>query len=90
MINAVINMNKVIIQNVNLLFNVEKFSKKFANICVAFLIDFFSEYNKIILIEKLRDLFIFMTFLNLLRIIQLFQKTINLITQFIYIIIKIL
>ena len=45
MINVAMNMNKVIIRNVNLLFNVEKFSKEFAKICVAFLINFFFEYN---------------------------------------------
>ena len=39
------NINEIIIQNVNLLFNVEKFSEKFANICVAFLINFFFKFN---------------------------------------------
>ena len=41
MINAVMNMNEVIIQDINLSFNIEKFSKKFAKMCVVFLIDFF-------------------------------------------------
>ena len=45
MINVVMNMNEVIIQNINLLFNVEKFSEKFAKMCVAFLINFYFEYN---------------------------------------------
>ena len=41
MINVVININEIIIRDVSLSFNVEKFFEKFANICVAFLIDFF-------------------------------------------------
>ena len=45
MINAIINMNKMIIRDVNLLFNVEKFLKEFANILITSLIDFFSDYN---------------------------------------------
>ena len=52
MINAVINVNEIIIRNVNLLFNVEEFSKEFVKIYVAFLINFFFEYNQMILIEK--------------------------------------
>ena len=39
------NMNKIIIRDINLLFNVEEFSEKFANMCVAFLINFFFEYD---------------------------------------------
>ena len=62
MINAAMNMNEVIIRDVNLSSNVEEFSKKFARMCVAFLIDFFFEYNQMILIEKSRDLTAFMIF----------------------------
>ena len=71
MINAAMNMNEVIIQNVNLLFNVEEFLKEFIKMYVVFLIDFFFEYDQMILIEKFRDLTTFMTFLSLLRIIRL-------------------
>ena len=89
MINAVINMNGVIIRNVNLSFNVEEFSKRFTRICVVFLIDFFFEYNQMILIEKSRNLTAFMTFLNLLRMTRLLQNAINSMTQFVRIIIEI-
>ena len=41
MINAIINMNKVIIRDVNLFFNVEKFLKKFITMLITLLIDFF-------------------------------------------------
>ena len=60
------NMNEVIIRNINLSFNVEEFSKEFAKMCVIFLIDFFFEYDQVILAEKSRDLTAFMTFLSLL------------------------
>ena len=41
MINAIMNMNEMIIQNVNLFFNVEKFLKKLINMLIILLIDFF-------------------------------------------------
>ena len=69
MINVIMNMNEIIIKNVNLSFNVERFLKKFTEICVVFLFKFFSEYNQVILIEKSRDLTAFITFLNLFRMI---------------------
>ena len=52
MINAIINMNEMIIHDVNLSFNVEKFSKEFANMLITLLIDFFSDYDQITLAEK--------------------------------------
>ena len=70
-------MNEVIIRNVNLLFNVEKFSKEFARMCIIFLINFFFEYDQMILIEKFRDLTAFMIFLNLFQMIRFSQNTIN-------------
>ena len=69
MINVVMNMNEIIIWNINLLFNVKKFSEKFINMHVISLINFFSEYNQIILIEKLRDLTAFMISFKLFRMI---------------------
>ena len=89
MINVAMNMNEIIIRNVNLSFNVEKFSKKFTKMCVAFLINFFFEYDQMILIEKSRDLIAFMIFLNLFQIIRLSQNTINSMTQIVRIIIEI-
>ena len=90
MINAAMNMNGVIIQDVNLSFNVEEFLKKFTKMCVAFLIDFFFGYDQVILTEKSRDLTAFMTFLNLLRMTRLSQSAINSVTQFVRIVIEIL
>ena len=39
------NMNKMIIYDVNLSFNVEKFLKEFINMLIMSLINFFSDYN---------------------------------------------
>ena len=89
MINVAMNINEVIIRDVNLLFNIEKFSKKFTKICVVFLIDFFFEYDQVILIEKSRNLIMFIIFLNLLWITRFSQSAINLMIQFVQIIIEI-
>ena len=45
MINAIMNMNEMIIRDVNLSFNVEKFLKEFVNMLIMSLIDFFSDYD---------------------------------------------
>ena len=89
MINAIINMNEIIIRDVNLSFNVEKFSKKFINMLITSLIDFFFDYNQITFAEKCQNLTTFMTSFKLLKIIKLSQKIINLIVQFVKIIIEI-
>ncbi len=45
MINAAMNMNKIIIRDVNLLSDVNKFFEEFVNMIMIFLIDLFSEYD---------------------------------------------
>ena len=90
MINAIININEMIIRDVNLSFNVENFSKKFANMLITSLINFFFDYNQITLVEKCRNLTTFMISFELLKIIKLSQKIINSIVQFVKIITKIL
>ena len=57
--------------------------------CVAFLIDFFFEYDQVILIEKFRKLTAFIIFLSLFRMTRLSQNIINSITQFVQMIIEI-
>ena len=83
MINAIMNMNEMIIRDVNLSFNVKKFSKEFANMLIASLIDFFSDYDQIMFTEKCRNLTTFMISLELLKIIKFSQKIINSIVQFV-------
>ena len=83
------NMNEVIIRDVNLSFNVKKFSKEFADMLITSLINFFFDYDQMMLVEKYRNLTTFMTFLELLKMIKFSQKIINSIVQFVKIIIKI-
>ena len=83
-------MNKIVIRNVNLSFNIKKFLKEFANMLITLLINFFFDYDQVMLVEKCRDLTTFMIFLKLLKMIKLFQKVMNSIVQFVKIIIKIL
>ena len=84
------NMNEVIIRDVNLSFNVEKFSKKFANMLITSLIDFFFDYDQITFAEKCRNLIVFMISFELLRMTKLSQKIINSIAQFVRMVIEIL
>ena len=83
------NMNEVIICDVNLLLNVKKFLKEFANMLITSLINFFFDYDQVMLVEKCRNLTTFMISLELLKMIKLFQKIINSIVQFVKMIIKI-
>ena len=89
MINAIMNMNKMIIRDVNLFFNVKKFSKKFANMLITSLINFFLNYDQITFVEKCRNLIIFMISLEFLKMIKFLQEIINSIAQFVKMIIKI-
>ena len=77
MINATMNINKIIIRDTNLSSNVKKFLKEFANILITLLIDFFFDYNQITLAEKYRDLMTFMILLEFLKMTRLSQKIIN-------------
>ena len=45
MINAIMNMNEIIIRDVNLSLNVKKFLKDFANMLITSLINFFFDYD---------------------------------------------
>ena len=90
MINAIMNMNEVIIRDVNLSFNVKKFSKEFADMLITSLINFFFNYDQVMFVEKCRDLTTFMISFELLKIIKFSQKIINSIAQFVKMIIKIL
>ena len=77
MINVIMNMNEVIIRDVNLSLNVKKFLKEFANMLITSLINFFFDYDQMMLVEKCRNLTTFMTSFELLKIIKFFQKIIN-------------
>ncbi len=90
MINAAMNMNKIIIRNINLLSDMNEFFKEFIDMTMIFLIDLFSKYNQIMLIKIYWNLTAFMTSLRLLRQTTLSQDVIHFVAQFVRIIIKIL
>ncbi len=90
MINAAMNMNKIIIRDVNLLSDVNEFFKEFIDMIMIFLIYLFSEYDQITLTKIYWDLTVFITSLRLLRQTTLSQDVINFVAQFIRVIIKIL
>ena len=77
------NMNKVIIRNVNLLLNCEDFTKDFADMTVSSLLDFYTDYDQMKLNEESRDMTVFQTFLNLLRMTTISMRVMNLIKQFV-------
>src|SRR6266536_2168853 len=72
LVNAVMEINRVIIRDVNLPPSIDEFFEEFAGCVIAFLIDFFSGYDQIELDEKSRDLITFYISIGLLRMIILF------------------
>ncbi len=77
LINVVLKMNRVIIQNANLLFTIDEFSEEFADYAIVSLVNLFFEYDQLSLIEKCRDMIAFMTSFNLMRMTTIFMKAIN-------------
>jgi len=59
--------------------NIEKFAKKFVEIIIIFLIDFFLEYDQIDLALKSRNFIAFIISFKLFRITRLSQSTTNLV-----------
>ncbi len=83
-------INRVIIRDGNLPPTINEFSKEFSNYIITSLINFFSSYNQVEFDEKSRDLINFHISIRLYRMTTLPQDAINLVTQFIRIIIKII
>ena len=71
LINTIIKINRVTVRDTNLSPSVNEFFEKFIGYIIAFLIDFFSDYNQIKFNEKSRNLTAFHIFIGLLRIITL-------------------
>ena len=78
------NMNKIIIKNVNLLLNCENFTKNFANMIMSSLLNFYINYDQMKLNEKSRNMTMFQTFLKLLRITIIFMRITNSVEQFVW------
>jgi predicted RNA methylase len=83
-------MNRVIIRNANLSFAINEFSEEFVDCAIVSLVNLFSEYDQLSLIEKCRDMIVFMISLELMRMIIIFMKAINSVAQFVRMINKII
>ncbi len=77
LINVVLKMNRIIIRNANLSFAIDEFSEKFVDCAIASLVNLFFEYDQLSLIEKYRDIIVFMTSLDLMKMITIFMNAIN-------------
>jgi hypothetical protein len=89
-INVALKMNRVIIRDANLFSAIDEFSEKFADCVIVSLVNLFFEYDQLSLIEKCRDMIVFMTSLDLVRMTTIFMKAINFVTQFVRVINKII
>jgi hypothetical protein len=80
LINVVLKMNRVIIRDANLSSTIDEFSEKFADCAIVSLVNLFFEYDQLSLIEKCRDIIVFMISLDLMKMTTIFMKTINFVT----------
>ncbi len=71
LVNVIIEINRVTVRDANFPPFINEFFKKFTGYIIAFLIDFFSNYNQIKLNKKSRDLTTFHTPIELLSITTL-------------------
>ncbi len=90
LINVVLKMNRIIIRDANLFSAIDEFSEKFADCVIVSLVNLFSEYDQLSLIEKCRDMTIFMISLDLMRMTTILMKAINFVIQFVRMINKII
>jgi hypothetical protein len=90
LINVALKMNRVIIRDANLFSAIDEFSEKFADCAIVSLVNLFFEYDQLSLIEKCRDMIVFMISLDLVKMTTIFMKAINFVTQFVRMINKII
>ena len=90
LINAIMKMNEMIIRDVNLLFTIDEFAKKFARLLMILLINFFFEYDYFKLTKKCRNIIVFMTLIDFIRFTKIFMSVTNSVAQFVRVITKIL
>jgi hypothetical protein len=83
-------MNRIIIRDANLFSAIDEFSEKFADCAIVSFVNLFSEYDQLSLIEKCRDMIVFMTSFDLMRMTTIFMRMINFVTQFVRMINKII
>ncbi len=77
LINVVLKMNRIIIRDANLSSAIDELSEEFADCAIVSLVNLFFEYDQLSLIEKCRDMIVFMISLDLMRMTTIFMKAIN-------------
>ena len=90
LVDAAMKYNAVTIRDANLPPNADEVSEDFAGCVITSLIDFFSGYDQVTLVEKSRDLTGFMTPIGLLRHTTLVQGATNSVAQFVRVVTRIL
>jgi hypothetical protein len=90
LINVALKMNWIIIRDANLLSAIDEYSEKFADCAIVSFVNLFSEYDQLSLVEKCRDMTIFMISLDLMKMTIIFMKIIIFVTQFVRMINKII
>lgn len=80
LVNVVVELNKVIVRDANLLFLVNKLLEKFAGYVISSFNNFFFSYDQVKLDEKSKDGTGFMTSLSLMRMTILPQGATNSVT----------
>jgi hypothetical protein len=77
LINVVLEMNRITIRNANLSSAMNEFSEEFADCVIVSLMNLFFEYDQLSLIEKCKDMIVFMISLDLVKMTIIFMKAIN-------------
>lgn len=90
LVNIAVKFNQVTDRDANLPLSANEFSEKFADCAISSLIDFFSSYDQVEPDKEFQDFIAFLTLLGLMQIITLVQGAINLVVQFVKIVLKIL
>ncbi len=83
-------MNRVIIRDANLLFALNEFFEKFVNCVIVSLIDLFVEYDQLFLVQKCKNMIVFIISFDLVKISTIFLKAIYSMTQFVRVVNKII
>jgi alpha-D-ribose 1-methylphosphonate 5-triphosphate synthase subunit PhnL len=83
-------MNRIIIRDASLSSAMNKFSEELIDCVIISLMNLFFEYDQLSLIEKCKDMIVFMTSLDLMKMITILMKTINFVTQLVRMINKII
>jgi hypothetical protein len=78
------------IRDANLSSAVNESFEKFVDCVIASLIDLFFDYDQLLLIEKCRDMIVFMISLSLMRMTTILMRAINFVAQFVRVVNKII